>query len=245
MRKLFISGISTIALTILGLQPADAQVTVSLGGVTAAAPEKGTTQNLNLSSGSRTSLVVGNSTAFGTSVNLNSSAGVTAVSSASLIPTSIGIQSAIGDNLARKTDINISNLSSKDLDKDYSQSSDASGTSGTTVESGSSSASGIAVIEGMSASVELKIKTPGTVYTEGGKTSTHAGPGKAQYNVAVFPNRAGTENSEGCLDSLTYCDFKSPDTLTSGNAAASANLSTSTNIDINASEFTNVFAQSF
>lgn len=247
MRKLFISGLSAIALTILGIQPADSQVTVSLGGVSAAAPEKGTTNNLNLSSGSRTSLVVGNSTSFGASVNLNASVGVTAVSNASLIPTSVGIESSIGMNDAQKTNINISNLSSKDLDKDYSQSTDSTGTSGSTVESGSSSASGIAVIDGMSAAVNLNIKTPGTVYTEGGETSTHAGPGKAEYNVAVFPNRAGTmeDQSEACLESITYCNYESSDNLTSGNAASSANLSTSTNIDINASDFTNIFAQSF
>ncbi len=236
MKKLLISGLSTISLTILGLQPADSQVAVTIGGVSATAPERGTTNNLNLSMGSRTSLVVGSSTAFGSSVNLNTSAGVTAVSAASLIPTTIAIESAIGDNTEKLTDINISNLSSKDL----------VGSNSTTREDDvESSASGVAVIKGMSAKVDLKIKTPNTIYTEGSTAAVHAGPGEANYKVAVFPNRAGTVNSADCLADLSYCDYTASDTLSSGNAAASANLSTSTNIDINASEFTNVFAQSF
>jgi len=42
--------------------PAQAQITQ--GGITVAAPEKGTTQNLSVTNGSRTSLAVGNTTSF-------------------------------------------------------------------------------------------------------------------------------------------------------------------------------------
>jgi len=211
-----------------------AQVTVTLGGVSVAAPPKGETQNVNVSSGSRTSLVVGNSTSFGASAQLNTSPGVTALSSSTLTPTSISIGSNIGQNALQSTTISIANLSSKDNAK----TSDADGLN--TSDIGNSSASGNVSIDGMSAEVKLDIRTPATLY-EG---VAHEGPGEASFDVAVFPVRDGAP-SEECVDNARACTFTSTDNLKSGNASASANLNTSTNVDINANEFTNIFAQSF
>ena len=213
---------------------AKSQVTVTLGGVSVAAPPKGETQNVNVSSGSRTSLVVGNQTSFGASAQLNTSPGVTAFSTSTLTPTSISIGSNIGQNPQQVTTISFANLSSKDNVK----TSDAGGSNISDV--GSSSASGNVNIEGMSADVALDIRTKDTLY-EG---VVHEGPGEASFDVAVFPVRDGAP-SEECVSDARACTYVSSDNLKSGNASASANLSTSTNVDINANEFTTVFAQSF
>lgn len=209
------------------------QVQVNLGGITVGAPQKGETNSINVSAGSRTSLVVGNATAFGASAQLNTSPGVTAVTSSTLIPTTIGITSAIGQG-GGVTEINIANLSSKD----NANTSDADGLNTTDV--GNSSASGEVQIAGMVSQVELDILTPNTTYNG----TVHEGPGKASFDVAVFPSRDAAPTSE-CVEDARACTYTSLDNLKSGNASASANLSTSTNVDINASEFTNVFAQSF
>ena len=210
------------------------QVTVTLGGVSVTAPAKGETNTVNVSSGSRTSLVVGNSTAFGASAQLNTSPGVTAHSSSTLTPTSVSIGSDIGKNALQQTTISISNLSSKDNSKTGS----SDGLNST--DQGNSSASGNVVIDGMSSAVNLDIRTPNTLY-EG---VAHEGPGKAAFDVAVYPDRDGAPSAE-CVANARACTYTSAENLKSGNASASANLNTSTNVDINANEFTNIFAQSF
>ena len=209
------------------------QVNVTLGGVSVGAPLKGETQTVNVSSGSRTSLVVGNATSFGASSQLNTSPGVTAVTSSTLTPTSISIQSAIGES-GNPTQISIANLTSKDNAK----TADAEGLN--TTDIGNSSASGDVVIEGMVSAVNLDIRTPNTVYDG----LVHEGPGEASFDVAVFPTRDAAPTAD-CVENARACTYTSIDNLKSGNASASANLSTSTNVDINASEFTNIFAQSF
>ena len=210
------------------------QVTVTLGGVSVTAPAKGETNTVNVSSGSRTSLVVGNSTAFGASTQLNTSPGVTAHSSSTLIPTSISIGSDIGKNALQQTTIKISNLSSKDNTKTGSD----DGLNSTDI--GNSSASGNVDIVGMSSAVNLDIRTEKTLYDG----VAHEGPGKAEFDVAVYPDREG-DPSDDCVKNARACTYISSDNLKSGNASASANLSTTTNVDINANEFTNIFAQSF
>ena len=235
MKRLLVLSSVLIGTFFVFSSKTSAQVTVTLGGVSVAAPTKGETQNINVSSGSRTSLVVGNSTNFGASTQLNTSTGVTAVSSSTLTPTSIGIGSNIGKNPLQATTISIENLTSKD----NTNTSDPDGLNTTDV--GNSSASGNVNIEGMGAEVSLDIKTADTFY-EG---VAHQGPGKASFDVAVFPIREDGTPSTECVDDARACTYTSSDNLKSGNASASANLSTSTNVDINASEFTTIFAQSF
>ena len=62
------ASISVIALTSIGL-PCDAQITVTMGGVQAVVPEKGRTEQLNVSQGQRTTLSVGNGVTLGTALN--------------------------------------------------------------------------------------------------------------------------------------------------------------------------------
>ena len=46
-------------------------------------------------------------------------------------------------------------------------------------------------------------------------------------------------------DADTVCTYEDADLLKTGNASASSNYQTTTNIDINSSNFTNVFGQAF
>ena len=231
------------------IPPASAQVSVQLGTITADAPEPGLTNTINLSTGSRTSLVVGNSTNFGAASSLSISEGITAHSSSTLIPTSIKIGSSIGNNTLQETKISISNLTSKDMVSTMTSSDDGNG--GLDVDksdTGGSEASGNVEIIGMTSDVELDIRTAGTLYGIGDDPVEHTGPGDASFDVAVYPNLeldSGEFPSDSCVTNARACHFVDTDKLKTGNANASANLNTQTNVDINASEFTNLFAQSF
>ena len=107
-----LSGVVAASVASAGLHfdccSCEAQITQ--GGITVAAPEKGTTQNLSVTNGSRTALAVGNTTSFGAASNLTLSKGLTGVSRTVLIPSSVAITSDIGDNALGETTINISNL---------------------------------------------------------------------------------------------------------------------------------------
>ncbi len=213
---------------------ASAQITIELGGVSATSPEKGSTNNLNVSSGSRTSLVVSNATTFGASANLNASPRVTSFATSTLTPTTASVVSSIGNTADQTTVINIANLQS-------------AGNSANEPDLKINEASGDVLIKGMTADVRLDVRTKGTAYD----SKVHNGPGEASFDVAVYPEQSnkvvqsGWWQSAECADDLRKCEFIATDKLTSGNASASANLNTATNVDINASNFTTVFAQSF
>ena len=209
---------------------AHAQITAN--GTTVTAPDKGITTNLSLTSGSRTSLSVGNSSSFGTSVNLNTSGGLTAVSRSSLIPSLIEIGSKIGDNSLNQTTINISNLSAKGAGGTSVPVAGAAQGSNIELTEGTQYASGNADIIGMGANINLLI--------DPSKTDAK---GEAAFFTSVHPTNY--QNAACTPSSTTSCSFVPTDTLVSGNAGASANLSTTTNIDINASSFLQTFAQSF
>ena len=211
--------------------PAQAQITQ--GGITVAAPEKGTTQNLSVTNGSRTALAVGNTTSFGAASNLTLSKGLTGVSRTVLIPSSVAITSDIGDNALGQTTINISNLAANGDSGSLTPDGD-SGVSGGSIEltEGTQYASGNADILGMGASVVLDI--------DPGNTSA---PGEASFFATVHPNINGLDACQPTHDKA--CPYVTNDDLVSGNTGANASLSTTTNIDINANSFVNTFAQSF
>ncbi len=251
---------ATVATGALASIPsASAQVSVQLGTITADAPEPGLTNTINLSTGSRTSLVVGNSTNFGAASSLSISEGVTAHSSSTLIPTSIKIGSSIGNNALQETKISISNLTSKDMVSTMTSTDDGNGSIDVDKsDNGGSEASGNVEITGMISDVVLDIRTADTFYpvqdgvdADGNPTYTavqHVGPGDASFDVAVYPNLELDSDefpSDACVANARACHFVDTDKLKTGNANASANLNTQTNVDINASEFTNLFTQSF
>lgn len=189
------------------------------------------TENLSVTNGSRTTLSVGNSTSFGANTNLSSSAGLVSVSRSVLIPSTIGIESSIGSGQTLgKTIINISNLTAKGGGEILPGS--GSGTSsGSKINSTDGQfASGNAVIDGMQASVKMDI----------------GANGEASFFSTVHPTL--NDPTTGCAPSSSAngaCAFKPVTDLVSGNASAAANLSTTTNIDIQANTFTQTFAQSF
>ncbi|WP_143592935.1 hypothetical protein [Synechococcus sp. 8F6] len=188
------------------------------------APAKGETQNTSITNGSRTSLSVGNSTAFGASTNLTASVGLVAVSRSVLIPTEVSVKTAIGGT-SGSTIINISNLTAKG-DGNINPESNGIGAGSTIQAEETQFASGIANIQGMTASADMFIQDTG----------------EASFYSTVHPHIEDTACSP---TNAIPCLYKANDGLVSGNAAASANLSTQTNIDIQANSFTQSFAQSF
>lgn len=211
---------------------ASAQSVIGPSGVTANAPARGTTENLSVTNGSRTSLSVGNATSFGASTNLSASAGLTAISRSALVPATTTVSSSIGTNPSSLglTKINISNLTAKGGGLVNPTAQGGIG-SGTTINSDEGQfASGDATIDGMTADVTMTI---------GGTPDS-----QASFYAVVHPNLL--PGSEACTPTVNGgCQYADQNALVSGNASASANLSTQTNIDIQANSFTQTFAQSF
>jgi hypothetical protein len=224
------------SLMLPGIAYAQSTIAPTGAGVNVTAPASGKTENLSVTNGSRTSLSVGNSTSFGTSANLSASGGLTAISRSALSPSDVSITSNIGSNPDAEgvTKINISNLTAKGGGTVIPGNQGGIG-SGTTIDSNDGQfASGDATIDGMGASVTMNIgSTPATATSTGSEASFFA---------IVHPNVVGN----ACNPSSTQgCAYTDQNGLVSGNAGASANLSTQTNIDIQANSFTQTFAQSF
>jgi hypothetical protein len=208
------------------------------GTVSAIAPSGGGTENLSVTNGSRTSLSVGNSTSFGASTNLSLSAGLVGASRASLIPATTSVSSNIGTTgtTTGVTKINISNLTAKGGGTINPNTTEGIGSESTINSSEGQFASGDATIDGMNAEVIMVIDPA----SDAGK----AIGSQASFYAIVHPNLA--TGSQVCQPAAnSQCTYAVQDSLVSGNAAASANLATQTNIDIQASSFTQTFAQSF
>ena len=296
LKKLLATGILVGMNMPLMLPAAQAQITVTLDGVTADAPAKGRTESLNVTRGSRTTLAVGNGVQLGTSATMSSSVGTNSVSRSVLVPTSIALSSSIGmtpvvetdgvtsavarDNLGEvipsgKTNIVIENITANGDGGTINSSSNST----MDVAAGSKYASGNAVIDGMTADSKIEVDTEkaGSV-------------GEASYFASVTPEVVkvsdpfyrdpttgevladdGTnikaDGSSGAKTPLTHkfdeetgywdtvnacspksdqeCTYADADALKTGNASASSNYQTTTNIDINSSDFTTVFGQAF
>ena len=170
--NLLSTSISVIALTSIGL-PSDAQITVTMGGVQAVVPEKGRTEQLNVSQGQRTTLSVGNGVTLGTSAQFTSSIGSVSLSRSVLQPTLVELTSSIGAGTTPGlTDINIENISANS-DSGLIPDTEMN------VAADSKFASGKARIDGMTATsnvvVDTKVKTAGT------------GQGQAEYFAIANP----------------------------------------------------------
>lgn len=253
--------------------PVFAQATsISVGGATVTAPDasNGRTENLSLTTGSRTSLTVGNATSFGASSNLSTSGGLTALTRSVLIPASVSITSKIGDNSLQQTKIDISNLSAKGEGGTINPLTSSAVGGEIQIGDNTQYASGTANIIGMGATVALNIDPLKGVADGSDIWPTGVPRSEASFLSTVFPNiyqeREYLRDANGdvvydsdgnakyvniaegaaCAPSATNeCSYTSPEKLVSGNASASANLTTSTNIDINASSFMQTFGQAF
>lgn len=239
------------AILLLGSSAVHAQSVINpTGGPTVTAPTAASgrsTENLSVTNGSRTSLSVGNSTSFGASANLTVSEGLTAVSRSVLAPSEVTIGSSIGykqtqgsasPELSGLTKINISNLTAKGGGTINPGAQGGVGSGSVINSTDGQFASGDATIDGMGATVDMKIGS-----TQAGDSSTGS---QASFFAIVHPNIADDAAELACNPSHTKaCQYTSGNGLVSGNAGASANLSTQTNIDIQANSFTQTFAQSF
>lgn len=226
---------SALLLTATSVQAQLSQSVIAPTGTSVVAPSVTSgrsTENMSVTNGSRTTLSVGNSTSFGASANISASEGLTAVSRSVLVPASAAITSNIGSNpnTLGVTKINISNLTAKGGGTINPAAQGGIGT-GTTIQSTDGQfASGDATIDGMGASVTMGIGP------------TTASPNsEASFFSIVHPNTA----SACSPTDKTACAYTQLNGLVTGNAGASANLSTQTNIDIQANSFTQTFAQSF
>ena len=303
LKKLLTTGLLVGMQMPLMLPAANAQITVTLEGVTATAPNKGETQSLNVSQGARTTLAVGNGVQLGTSAQMSSSIGTISVSRSVLEPTSIALGSSIGLNDTQTTTINIENITANGNGGTIA----SEGGSNISVAEGSKFASGRADIVGMTAESKILVDTAGNLsygadgvaVEKGGKQAVATyfasvnpevikdndlfyrdllvdsdgkpildADGKRQYTGNILtkegtllktdesgvPIAKGAEGGDedywetvnACSPSSTQsCVFEDADILKTGNANASSNYQTTTNIDINSSNFTNVFGQAF
>lgn len=214
-----------------------AQSSITPAGGTVSAPGVGRTENLSVTNGSRTSLSVGNSTSFGASANLTVSEGLTAISRSILTPSAVSITSSIGTNplALGVTQINISNLTAKGGGTINPGNQGGIGAGSTINSTEGQFASGDAEIDGMGANVSMTIgSTPVSATSTGSEASFFA-----IVHPELVPGAACAPNS------TNPCQYAADNSLVSGNAGASANLSTQTNIDIQANSFTQTFGQSF
>ncbi len=225
---------ATISVLFGLVSAAHAQSVINPSGTTVVAPTGGGTENLSVTNGSRTSLSVGNSTAFGASANLSASKGLSAVSRSVLVPATAAVSSSIGTTgtTLGVTSINISNLTAKGGGTINPAAQGGIGSATTINSTEGQFASGDATIDGMNATVSMTI----------GK-NLEVPDSQASFFAVVHPNVNGTD---ACSPTVNQgCSYVKENDLVSGNAAASANLSTQTNIDIQANSFTQTFGQSF
>ena len=189
--KLLGASISFAALSLIG-SAGNAQMTVTMSGVSAVVPAKGETQSLNVSQGQRTSLSVGNGVSLGTSAQFTSSIGSVSVSRSVLQPTSVALESSIGGGtVLGRTDINIENITAN------SNGGNIQSEGGSNMEVGADSkfASGKALIDGMTASSKVLVDT-----------TLPAGEGKgvAEYYATANPQVRIGDSDPFYRDLLTY-----------------------------------------
>ena len=294
LKKLLATGILVGMNMPLMLPGAQAQIVVTLDGVTAEAPAQGRTESLNVTRGSRTTLAVGNGVQLGTSATMSSSVGTNSVSRSVLVPTHIALSSSIGmtplvetdgvsSAVARdngvpipsgKTNIVIENITANGDGGTINSSSNST----MDVAAGSKYASGNAVIDGMTADSKIEVDTEkansvgeasyfasvtpevvkvsdpfyrdpesGKVLADDGTVIEPDGDGSKTPLTHKFDEETGYWDTVNACSptSETECTYVDADVLKTGNASASSNYQTTTNIDINSSDFTTVFGQAF
>ena len=295
LKKLLATGI-LVGMNMPLMSPgAQAQIVVTLDGVTAEAPAQGRTESLNVTRGSRTTLAVGNGVQLGTSATMSSSVGTNSVSRSVLVPTQIALSSSIGmtplvetdgvsSAVARdngvpipsgKTNIVIENITANGDGGTINSSSNST----MDVAAGSKYASGNAVIDGMTADSKIEVDTEkvnsvgeasyfasvtpevvkvsdpfyrdpttGEVLADDGTNIKADGSSGAKTPLThKFDEETGYWDTVNACSptSETECTYVDADVLKTGNASASSNYQTTTNIDINSSDFTTVFGQAF
>ena len=193
--------------------------------------EKGTTQNLSVQNGSKSSLAFGTNTAFGASLSTQSSPGMNSIIESKFVPSTASITSSIGSgDTAGVTKATISNLK-------------AQGTGIIPIPGGDGSittdqanfASGNALLEGVGATVDLSL----------------TGDGGSTFAASVSPNTVGYTPDKPCSAGAGNCLYSDVDGKKAyseqqfANGNATATITSNTTVDIQTNQFSSTFAQSF
>ena len=194
--------------------------------------DKGTTQNLSIQNGSKSSLAFGTNTSFGASLSTQSSPGMTTVIDSTFVPSSSSITSSIGSGtVPGTTKATISNLKAQGSGAVPIPGSDATITSDQ-----ANFASGNALLEGVGATIDISL----------------IGDGGSRFSAVATPNTVGyTPTSPACSLSGGTCLFSDVDgkkpyadqQFANGNATAT--ITSNTTVDIQTNQFSSTFAQSF
>ena len=224
MHKSFTNAFALLAL----LSPIAAQAQI-LPNPTAA--EKGTTQNLSIQNGSKSSLAFGTNTAFGASLSTQSSPGMISVIESKFVPSTASITSSIGSgDTPGVTRATISNLKAQG-----NGTLPIPGGDGTITSDQLNFASGNALLEGVGATVDISL----------------TGDGGSNFSALVTPNTVGYTPDNSCNLSSGNClyttvDGKKPyEEQQFANGNATATITSNTTVDIQTNQFSSTFAQSF
>lgn len=201
------------------LQPAPALP--NLSNVESILKLKGTTINMNVQDGSRSSLNFGSSTSMGVNVNMTTSEGTKTSASSQLTPQSGTIVFSIGKGaIAGETTADINNLRTEqnvDGDKSYG-------------------AQGQAKLTGVTSSLNLELDPAKTGFSA--QTETLHQP-------AVLNEGVKGEDGKYIVEPYYQPGAQIGTGGQNSNAGASTNINSSTNVDINTTTFTNAFMQAF
>ena len=196
------------------------------------AADKGTTQNLSIQNGSKSSLAFGTNTTFGASLSTQSSPGMTTVIDSTFVPSSASITSSIGSGtVPGTTKATISNLKAQG-----SGAVPVPGGDGVITSDQANFASGNALLEGVGATIDISL----------------TGEGGSRFSAVATPNTVGlTPDSAPCSLSSGTCIFsdesgKKPyEEQQFANGSATATIMSNTTVDIQTNQFSSTFAQSF
>ena len=193
--------------------------------------DKGTTQNLSVQNGSKSSLAFGTNTAFGASLSTQSSSGMTTVIESKFVPSTASITSSIGSGeTSGVTRATISNLKAQGTGT-----LPIPGGDGTLTSDQVNFASGNALLEGVGATVDLSL----------------TGDGDSKFSAIAAPNTVGHTVDNACSLATGAClysgvDGKKPyDEQQFANGNATATITSNTTVDIQTNQFSSTFAQSF
>ena len=217
--SLLATSLSAPARVLAQLQPAPALP--NLSDVESILKLKGTTVNMNVQDGSRSSLNFGSSTSMGVSVNMSTSEGTKTSASSQLTPKSGTIVFSIGKGTTPgETTADINNLrteNNSEGDKSYG-------------------AQGQAKLTGVTSSLDLELDPAKTGFSA--QTETLHQP-------AIL--NEGVRDIDGNFIVQPY--YQPGDQIgkdgQNANASASTNINSATNVDINTTTFTNAFMQAF
>lgn len=201
------------------LQPAPALP--SLSDVDSVLKLKGTTVNMNIQDGTRSSLNFGSSTSMGVSVNMSTTEGTRTSASSQLTPKTGSIVFSIGKGAtAGETTADISNLKTEKA---------ATGEN-------SYGAQGQAKLTGVTSSLNLDLDPNKTSFSA--QTETLHEPG-------VLNEGVKGQDGNYILQPYYQTGAQKGTGGQNSSASASTNINSATNVDINTTSFTSTFMQAF